>query len=92
MQIAPFEYGPAAHSELLREAQFRTLSVPKTGMAVTLDIGDSVSIHPANKKDVGDRLSRWALAKEYGKKVEYSGPVYLSFTVKKESVIHTFEN
>ncbi|NUN68164.1 MAG: glycosyl hydrolase family 2 [Bacteroidetes bacterium] len=92
VQIAPFEYGPVAHSELLREAQLRTLSVPKTGMAVTLDIGDSVSIHPANKKDVGDRLSRWALAKEYGKKVEYSGPVYRSFTVKKDVVILTFDH
>lgn len=91
VQIAPFEYGPSAHSEFLRESQLRALSVPKTGMAVTLDIGDSASIHPANKADVGDRLGRLALAKDYGKKVEYTGPVYRSFTVKKDAVILTFD-
>jgi sialate O-acetylesterase len=60
----------------LREAQSMTLSLPATGQAVLIDIGESGDIHPRNKKDVGERLSLIALAKDYGKKIPYSGPVY----------------
>jgi sialate O-acetylesterase len=41
----------------LREAQSMTLSLPKTGMAVTIDIGDASDIHPTNKQEVGYRLA-----------------------------------
>jgi sialate O-acetylesterase len=50
----------------LREAQMMTLAEPKTGMAVTIDIGEEKDIHPRNKKDVGERLALGALAKDYG--------------------------
>ncbi len=82
VQIAPYKYEYAGESELLREAQLKSMSVPNTGMAVTLDIGDYNDIHPKNKHDVGDRLARWALAKTYGKNIAYSGPVFKS--MKKE--------
>ena len=49
-----------------REAQLASLKLPKTGMAVTIDIGDAGDIHPKNKFDVGERLALWALAKDYG--------------------------
>lgn len=75
-QIAPYRYGEGTNSHLLREAQFQSMSVPKTGMAVTLDIGIVDNIHPGNKRDVGERLALWALAKDYGKKISYSGPIY----------------
>lgn len=59
----------------LREAQRHVAAtVPGTGMAVTIDIGEARNIHPANKQDVGSRLARLALAHTYGKSVEYSGP------------------
>ena len=45
----------------LREAQTMTLSLPKTGMAVTTDIGNANDIHPTNKQDVGHRLAAYAL-------------------------------
>ncbi len=36
-------------------------------MIVTTDLVDDLTdIHPRNKKDVGERLARWALAKDYG--------------------------
>ena len=57
----------------LREEQRRSLSIPHSGMAVTIDLRDT-DIHPANKLDVGDRLARWALAKTYGQKIPFSGP------------------
>ncbi len=80
-QIAPYRYAEGTNSQLLREAQFESMYIPKTGMAVTLDIGNIDNIHPGNKKDVGERLALWALKKDYGKKVVFSGPVYKSAKV-----------
>jgi sialate O-acetylesterase len=74
-QIAPYDYGNRDGSAYLREAQLQALSVPHTGMAVTLDVGNPVNIHPANKRAVGERLARWALANTYGKKVAFWSPV-----------------
>ncbi len=62
----------------LREAQTMTLSQPNTGMAVAIDIGVADDIHPTNKRDVGLRLARWALADTYGKPVVKSGPLFES--------------
>lgn len=67
---------------LVREGQRRALRLPYTGMAVAIDIGDAGNIHPANKQDVGKRLSLWALAKDYGKDIVCSGPLYKG--MKKE--------
>ena len=62
----------------LREAQSDMLAVPKTGLAVTTDIGNPRDIHPKNKYEVGRRLALWALAKDYGKNIVYSGPLFKS--------------
>lgn len=62
----------------LREAQAATLAVPRTGMAVTLDIGDTDDIHPRNKQEVGRRLALVAFHDTYGKTLPHSGPVYQS--------------
>jgi len=92
VQIAPYDYGTATQSQYLREAQTATLSVKNTGMAVTMDIGNAKNIHPANKKDVGHRLALWALAKTYGRRVVYSGPIYRSFKVRKGSIELSFDH
>jgi len=61
---------------LVREAMLKTLNLPKTGMAITIDIGEQKDIHPKNKQEVGRRLSLWALDAVYGRKVESaSGPL-----------------
>jgi sialate O-acetylesterase len=60
----------------LREAQAMALSLPRTGMATTIDIGDAGDLHPTNKQDVGKRLALNALALDYGEKTEYSGPIF----------------
>jgi sialate O-acetylesterase len=90
-QIAPFRYSETTYSQELRESQLYSLKTPKTGMAVTLDIGDSMTIHPPDKQDVGERLALWALAKNYGQKVQYSGPLYKSFKVSNNKIVLTFE-
>jgi sialate O-acetylesterase len=63
---------------LLREAQSQTLTLPETGQAVSIDIGDPDNIHPGNKQEVGRRLALIARAKVYGFSVDYSGPVFAS--------------
>jgi sialate O-acetylesterase len=60
----------------MREAQARSLAVPHTGMAVTIDIGDEKDVHPRNKLDVGKRLARLALSGSYGVSCVASGPIY----------------
>ncbi len=70
-----------SNNPLVREGQAAVLSLPHTGMAVTIDIGDPKDVHPHNKAPLGERLTRIALANVYGRKIEYSGPVYESMTV-----------
>jgi sialate O-acetylesterase len=91
VQIAPYDYGEETRSQRLRESQMKALAVPHTGMAVTLDIGNTENIHPANKQEVGRRLALWALAKDYQKKLTYSGPIYKSMEIKDNEIIISFE-
>lgn len=76
----------------LRESQRLTLQFPKTGMAVTSDIGDAKDIHPRNKLDVGKRLALLALKNDYGNNIVANGPLYKSMTVKNKQIIIEFEN
>jgi sialate O-acetylesterase len=69
----------------LREAQLMTLSLPNTGMAVAIDIGEGKDIHPKNKLDVGRRLALAARRIAHGEKdLVYSGPVYRKGSMKVE--------
>jgi sialate O-acetylesterase len=97
VQIAPFNYhnggaDPRACAELW-EAQRMTLdAAPNTGMAVTTDITDLNDIHPKNKQEVGRRLALWALAKVYGRKLVYSGPMYKSMAVEDGKIRLQFDH
>jgi sialate O-acetylesterase len=70
----------------IRDGQAAVLSLPNTGLAVTLDIGDPNDVHPHNKEPLGDRLVRIALANVYGRKIEYSGPVYESMAIEGATI------
>jgi sialate O-acetylesterase len=70
----------------VREAQRLTLAVPKTAMAVTVDIGEANDIHPRNKLDVGRRLALAARATVYGQDVVHSGPLFASAVREGSSV------
>ncbi len=65
-------------------------TTPKTGMAIINDVGEANDIHPKNKKDPGERLARWALAKDYGKELIYSGPLFKSSEMKDGAIRVTF--
>ncbi len=76
----------------LREAQTMALSLPNTGMAVTIDIGDAKCIHPKNKQDVGERLALAARHVAYGENVVYSGPMYKSMKIEGDKIRLYFEH
>lgn len=81
VQIAPYRYNAPEACAELREAQAHALLLRNTGMVVTMDIGDVNDIHPRNKQEVGRRLALWALAKDYGKNVAFSGPLFEKMAV-----------
>ncbi len=75
------EFGDSWWAEL-REAQLITSkTVSNTGLAVTIDVGDSGNLHPPRKEEVGNRLALIALGTVYGKRQEYSGPIYEGMSV-----------
>jgi sialate O-acetylesterase len=74
----------------VREGMFKTLRLPKTGMAVTTDIGEPTNIHPANKQEVGRRLSLWALGSVYDKPVAVSGPRFSGSEISGSNVTLNF--
>lgn len=75
----------------LREAQDGALSLPQTGQAVTVDLGEADNLHPCNKQEVGRRLARIALKKTYGMPdVVCSGPVFVSAEFRDGRVYVSF--
>ncbi len=70
----------------LRESQLKATELPHTGMAVSIDIGNPIDIHPKNKQDVGARLALIAEHDTYGKDVCYSGPVYEKFKIEGNKI------
>lgn len=96
VQLANFmarqpEPGDSAWAEL-REAQAMTCSLRNTGMAVAIDIGDAADIHPRNKQEVGRRLALIALARDYCRDLEYSGPVFKKAYAKHNTMEITFSH
>lgn len=89
-----YNYLPSEKSgwAALREAQLQSLSVPNTGMAVTIDLGEWNDIHPDRKKPVGDRLALAAEKIAYGENIVYSGPIYQSSTIEGNKIIIPFTN
>ncbi|TWT79439.1 hypothetical protein CA13_08400 [Planctomycetes bacterium CA13] len=84
---------PGEDWSLVQEAMLRTLRLPKTGMAITVDIGEPTNIHPKNKQEVGRRLSLWALGDVYGNEVEAtSGPLPTGHQIRGSNVILSFSH
>jgi sialate O-acetylesterase len=88
------QYLPSQSSwAVLRKGQLKTLSVPNTGMAVAIDLGEWNDVHPDNKKDVGLRLALAAQTVAYGEKnIVHSGPIYKSAQVEGNRVRISFDN
>jgi len=74
----------------LREQQRLAADLPYTGMVVTVDI-EGAGIHPPNKIDVGQRLALWALAKDYGKQIAFSGPMFQRQEIRGDRIVVHFK-
>ncbi|HAW97049.1 MAG TPA: sialate O-acetylesterase [Opitutae bacterium] len=74
-----------------REEQLRAMEVAGTGMVVTIDLDNANDIHPPNKIDVGERLALWPLAKLYGKKIPFSGPLFREVEIRGSEAIVRFD-
>jgi sialate O-acetylesterase len=75
----------------LREAQSKTLALPNTGMAVTIDVGEANDIHPKDKQTVGYRLALAAFKVAYKQDGLFSGPVYQTMAITGNKVILRFD-
>lgn len=77
----------------LREAQREALTLPYTGMAVTLGFGEWNDIHPLNKKDVSALLALEAQRVAYNNEdVVCGGPILEYVNVEGNNVILTFSS
>jgi sialate O-acetylesterase len=78
---------------LVREGMLKTLELPHTGMAVTLDVGEDHNLHPRDKQSVGHRLAQWALGDVYGKPVPAtSGPLAVGHKVRGKEFVVQFKH
>jgi len=94
VQLTPYNYGnnPQALPEIW-EAQIAALSIPNTGMAATMDIGNVENIHPVNKQEVGRRLALQALNKTYGQKnIVCDAPLFDVLKLDGGKAVITFKN
>ncbi|MDR0834449.1 MAG: beta galactosidase jelly roll domain-containing protein [Candidatus Symbiothrix sp.] len=77
----------------LRNVQLElSKTIPNTGLAVAIDVGEWNDIHPLNKKDVGKRLALQARKLAYGEKIIADGPVYESYKMEGNKIVVTFKN
>ncbi len=76
----------------LRSAQDIVGQAPHGGTTTIIDIGEANDIHPRNKRDVGERLARIALKKNYGKSVEWQGPRFKSIAAKGDKITIIFDH
>lgn len=92
VQLAPYIHGKEGWVKL-QQAQLKTmLTVKNSGMVVINDIGAKTRIHPPKKKEVGERLALWALAKDYEVEgIAYSGPTFKSIKIEKNKAFIRFE-
>ena len=76
----------------LRDCQFKALAITNTGMTVAIDVGEK-DIHPRNKFDTGERLARWALARDYGRTdLVISGPLYRAMEIEDTRIRLFFDH
>jgi len=67
-------------------------STPATGLAVTIDIGDTKDIHPKNKQGVGERLGLAARRVAYGEDLVFSGPIYKAKEIRDARIAVVFDH
>ena len=95
-QLAPYCYeGNNLRSlPLVIEAQYQAAAeLENVAVAPTTDLGHPTCIHPAKKKQVGERLAWLALARDYKMAgVPAAAPTYKSMEIKDKEIIISMNN
>lgn len=86
--LTPSDLQPESDWAALREAQAEALVMDKVEMMTNIDLGEAYDIHPKNKQEVARRLARIALNLNYGKRTDFTAPVYRSYRVDAQGRIH----
>ncbi|WP_025144850.1 GDSL-type esterase/lipase family protein [Pedobacter jeongneungensis] len=74
-----------------RDAQRKLQAIiPNSGMAVSSDLGDSLNVHPAHKKEIGERLALLAIKNNYHRQIQASGPVAVAARRIEHTIIIHF--
>jgi sialate O-acetylesterase len=89
VQLPGFE-AAATGWPFLREEQRLSAAIRHCGMVVTIDL-EGAGIHPPNKIDVGERLALWALARQHGRAIPSSGPLYSNHEARGGRIIVRFD-
>lgn len=89
--LAPRYCQPESQWAALRESQKSVLNLDNTGMAVAIDLGNPVDIHPKNKQEVARRLSLLARNKTYGQDVACEAPQCVKSVVSGNKMTLTFD-
>jgi sialate O-acetylesterase len=77
---------------VLQEAQLKTsLATPHTALVVTMDLGET-NVHYLNKEPAGERGMKAALGIAYGRKIEFSSPVFKSVRFDGDKAIVQFHH
>jgi sialate O-acetylesterase len=91
LQLAPYKYSDSNLAAIIRENQLKTLQIPNTAMCPTMDIGDLNDLHYPYKLPYGLRLANIALAKSYNKDIDFCGPLYKKYSIKKDTIAISFK-
>ncbi len=91
-QTKPVEGLEASWAANRESMRLTNRMIPNTAMAVTIDTGDAIDLHPKNKKPIGIRHAYLALQQTYGRKIPASGPVLRRQITKGNKVILEFDS
>ena len=69
-----------------------TKNLPNTHMAVSIDTGDAIELHPKNKKPIGIRHAIIALKNTYRKYPVGEGPRYRDHKLEKGKILIEFDS
>lgn len=85
--------GGNGYAKIRNAQRIAAQTIPGTGLAVAIDIGNAKDVHAKNKYDVGYRLSLWARRDVYGEKdLIVSGPLFKELKVEGDKARVVFEH
>lgn len=68
------------------------LEIPNTAMAITLDCGDSLNVHPRHKFPVGHRLAQLALQHSFGFPINADAPTPMDAILTSKGIEISFDH